>query len=89
MNELTKSLSGYDALCVLEALPSLKSHLDAHRKIDKTIDDDVSCFKADAFDCRVIYSPVNVEDYDDVRRYSQAAKKALERAVNVGILIKL
>lgn len=85
VQELTKSLSGYDALCVLEDIPSLLTDFEAIKLWDKSVDDEVSCFKSVAFDCRVIYSPVNIGDYDDVRRYSDAAKNALLRALKVSL----
>ena len=88
MEKLTKSLPEYDALCILEPLSSLKSHLESAKTWDKSFEDHVSVFKSDAFDCRVIYSPISIGDYDDVRKYSEAGKKALEMAIQVIFALK-
>jgi leucyl aminopeptidase len=42
----------------------------------------VQCFKTDGK--FTVYSPLNLDDYSDVRDYFRAAKKAVERAIKAG-----
>lgn len=78
----------YDTICFID-----KSSNDEFQKIcskqeqfDAAYHKDVSCFYSAELGSRVVYSPLNqgdFQDYDDVRRYSEAAGNAVLRAVKV------
>nr|XP_029713698.1 putative aminopeptidase W07G4.4 [Aedes albopictus]XP_029713699.1 putative aminopeptidase W07G4.4 [Aedes albopictus]XP_029713700.1 putative aminopeptidase W07G4.4 [Aedes albopictus]XP_029713701.1 putative aminopeptidase W07G4.4 [Aedes albopictus]XP_029713702.1 putative aminopeptidase W07G4.4 [Aedes albopictus] len=78
----------YDTVCVIDGsqVPAeLASCFAARKSIDEAFDSETCCFKSDALDCRVVYAPVGkLTDFDDVRRYSEAAGKALDRAIKAG-----
>lgn len=58
---------------------SLASDVFELRKFDKGFDKDVSCFKSGGK--FVVYSPLDIDNYSDVREYFKAAKKGVERAL--------
>ncbi|XP_058813167.1 putative aminopeptidase W07G4.4 [Topomyia yanbarensis] len=78
----------YDTVCVIDGsqVPEeLKACFAARKDIDAVFDSEVCCFKSDALDCRVVYAPVGkLTDFDDVRRYAEAAGRALARAIKAG-----
>nr|XP_029712823.1 putative aminopeptidase W07G4.4 [Aedes albopictus]XP_029712824.1 putative aminopeptidase W07G4.4 [Aedes albopictus] len=78
----------YDTVCVIDGsqVPAeLASCFAARKSVDEAFDSETCCFKSDALDCRVVYAPVGkLTDFDDVRRYSEAAGKALDRAIKAG-----
>lgn len=88
---LLKSISGstYDAICIVDGyLQSAGDHLSrgfaAQRSLDAAFDSEVSCFRVDGIETRIIYAPVGtLDDYDDVRVYERAVGRALARAVKV------
>lgn len=61
---------------------SALSYVSEARKLDKAFDSEVSCFRHD--DKFAVYSPLDVDDYSDVREYFKAAKKGVQRAVRAG-----
>lgn len=52
------------------------------KKFDKAFSSDVSCFKCG--DVPTIFSPLDLDDYSDVREYFRSAKKGVERAFKAG-----
>ena len=71
-----------------EMLPRvIKEYVDAAMKFDKAFATEVSCFKCDGRP--TIYSPLDIDDYSDVRDYHKAAKKAIERALKGGFTAPL
>ncbi|XP_001656227.2 putative aminopeptidase W07G4.4 [Aedes aegypti] len=78
----------YDTICVIDGnqVPAvLEGCFAARRAFDEAFDCETSCFKSDALNCRVVYAPVGeLTDFDDVRRYSEAAAKAVDRAIKAG-----
>lgn len=78
----------YDTVCVIDGsqVPAaLEGCFAAHKSVDEAFDCETSCFKSDALNCRVVYAPVGkLTDFDDVRRYGEAAGKALDRAIKAG-----
>ena len=80
----------YDCMVVVqdEMLPSnLKEYVESAKKFDKAFSTDVSCFKCDGQ--ATIYSPLDFDDYSDVRDYHKAGKKAIERALKGGFTAPL
>lgn len=51
-------------------------------KLDKAFSSDCQTFKCD--NKFTVYSPLNIDDYSDVREYFIAAKKGVARAVKAG-----
>lgn len=87
---MQKSINGstYDAICIvdshLQKCDSLARGFAAQRSLDAAFNTEVSCFRVDGIDKRVIYAPVgSLDDYDDVRVYERAVGRALARAVKV------
>uniref|UniRef100_A0AAG5CNM1 Cytosol aminopeptidase domain-containing protein n=1 Tax=Anopheles atroparvus TaxID=41427 RepID=A0AAG5CNM1_ANOAO len=83
----------YDTICVLDGAASeltvVSSQLGAQftkqKAYDAAFESMLSCFHCPELDCRVVYSPVGtLNDYDDVRRYAEAAQAALGRAIKAG-----
>ncbi|SPP80181.1 putative aminopeptidase W07G4.4 [Drosophila guanche] len=87
LNKLMKG-SGTDCLCVIdqEVLPSeLKATFEEHRSFDKSFDSSISCFRATNVEQPVVYAPVgDLNDYDDVRSYQEAAKKSMQKVLKAG-----
>lgn len=66
-----------------DGMPSdLLNYIGEAKKIDKGFESEVSCFKHD--NKLAIYSPLDINDYSDVREYFKAAKKGVARAVKAG-----
>uniref|UniRef100_A0A182S575 Cytosol aminopeptidase domain-containing protein n=1 Tax=Anopheles funestus TaxID=62324 RepID=A0A182S575_ANOFN len=93
VDDLTASLNQtdrYDTLCVIDdvALPAvLARQIDDQKKFDAGIASEVSCFRCQLGTdlVRVVYSCVGeLSDFDDVRRYAEAAGCALRRALKAG-----
>lgn len=81
----TKTSDDFDCYIFIQddGLPSsVKEYVNDAKKYDKGFDSEVSCFKHD--NKLAIYSPLDIDDYSDVREYFQAAKKAVTRAVKGG-----
>ncbi|XP_055587779.1 putative aminopeptidase W07G4.4 [Uranotaenia lowii] len=80
--------SNYDTVCIIDGdhVPTeLEACFRTHRSIDAAFDCVTSCFFSDAIGCRVVYSPLGkLTDFDDVRRYAEAAGCALGRALKAG-----
>lgn len=83
----------FDTICVLDGsaseLDALSSPLYAlftqQRSFDGAFESELSCFHCADLGCRVVYSPVGrLNDFDDVRRYAEAAQAALCRAIKAG-----
>lgn len=76
-----------DAICFIESPEKTKFDGDFQRlrNVDKAFDKEVSCFVGSHFsDKLIIYSPLGeLTDFDDVRKYGQAAGKAVSRALKV------
>lgn len=82
-----KKSSDYDCLVVIEddAMPkAIATYVTEAKKFDKAFSSDVSCFKCD--NTAVVFSPVDVDDYSDVREYFRSAKKGIERAFKAGFV---
>lgn len=88
VKELSKGSKSFDAICVVDnSCPQLRNYFESAENFDKAFHSEVSCFKCDAFDAVVVYSPVpELGDYDDVRVYAEAAKKGMARAIKAGSL---
>lgn len=86
VQDLTKDLKCFDGLCVIDdSCAQLRPIFENAKKYDKAFDSEVSCIKSDAFDPVVIYAPLaDLDEYDDVRRYAEAGKRAMERAIKAG-----
>ncbi|XP_052902934.1 putative aminopeptidase W07G4.4 [Anopheles moucheti] len=93
VENLTASLNQtdrYDTLCVIDgtALPKeLVRQIDEQQKFDAGIASEVSCFplQLEKNTVRVVYNCVGeLTDFDDVRRYAEAAACALRRALKAG-----
>ncbi|KAL7023436.1 hypothetical protein ACKWTF_012610 [Chironomus riparius] len=81
------STSNVDSYVVVhdDGMPSdLLSYVSEAKKIDKGFESEVSCFKHD--NKLAIYSPLDLNDYSDVREYFKAAKKGVARAIKAGSL---
>ena len=80
--------SNFDSILILDGrqVPQILSEsLKSQKSFDNAFDEVVSCFKCPTFNCRVIYSPVGeIGDFDDVRCYAEAAKKAICRSIKAG-----
>ncbi|KAG5670519.1 hypothetical protein PVAND_000777 [Polypedilum vanderplanki] len=79
------SSEDYDCLVIVQdkQIPAAISDYVADSvKIDKGFSSDVQCFKVD--NKFTVYSPLNLDDYSDVRDYFRAAKKGVERAMKAG-----
>lgn len=77
----------FDCLVVIEddAIPKpVAAYIAEAKKLDKAFSSDVSCFKCD--NTATIFSPVDIDDYSDVREYFRSAKKGVERAVKAGFV---
>ncbi|XP_035795110.1 putative aminopeptidase W07G4.4 [Anopheles albimanus] len=83
----------YDTICVIDgsgadlarASPSLASLFAEQRSFDAGFESEPSCFRCSDLDCRVVYSPVGeLTDFDDVRRFAEAAQAAVGRAIKAG-----
>ncbi|EDW24309.1 GL23475 [Drosophila persimilis] len=87
LNKLMKG-SGTDCVCVIDqdVLPTeLKATFDEHRSFDKSFDSSISCFRAANVEQPVVYAPVgDLNDYDDVRSYQEAAKKSMQKVLKAG-----
>lgn len=82
---LKDSSEEFDCLVLIQddMLPcAIKEHIESSMQFDKAFKSDVSCFKCDGRP--TIYSPLDFDDYSDVRDYHKAGKKAIERALKGG-----
>jgi leucyl aminopeptidase len=61
---------------------SIIAHVTESKSYDKGFDKQVSCFKSDGK--VVIYSPLDIDNYSDVREYFKSAKNGVERALKAG-----
>lgn len=84
--ELSKASKAFDSIVVVDnSLPQLRGYFEQAENFDQAFHSEISCFKCDSFDAVIIYSPIpELDDYDDVRKYSEAAKKGMARAVKAG-----
>lgn len=79
------SSTDYDCLIAIKDEGNPKAILDFvsnSLKVDKAFEKEVSCFNCD--NKLTVYSPLDLDDYSDVREYFKAAKKGVERAVKAG-----
>lgn len=77
--------SEFDSLVVIEddAMPkSVAAHVAESKKLDKAFASDVAVFTCD--NIATVFSPLDFDDYSDVREYFRSAKKGIERAVKAG-----
>lgn len=77
----------FDCLVVIEddAMPKpIANFVVESKKFDKAFSSSVSCFKLEGQ--VVIFSPIDIDDYSDVREYFRSAKKGIERAFNAGFV---
>ncbi|CRL05934.1 CLUMA_CG019082, isoform A [Clunio marinus] len=82
--QITES-NAFDSLVVIEDNGTPKAVADyvvESKKFDKAFSNDVSCFKVN--NQTIIFCPLAINDYSDVREYFNAAKKGIERAVKAG-----
>lgn len=80
-----ESSSDYDCFIVIQDEGNPKTILDfisASLNVDKAFEKDVSCFSLE--NKLTVYSPLDLDDYSDVREYFKAAKKGVERALKAG-----
>lgn len=85
MRDADDTCTDYDCLIAIQDEGNPKAILDyvsATRKVDKAFEKSVSCFNCDGK--LTVYSPLDLDDYSDVREYFNAAKKGVERAVKAG-----
>uniref|UniRef100_A0A182XK17 Cytosol aminopeptidase domain-containing protein n=1 Tax=Anopheles quadriannulatus TaxID=34691 RepID=A0A182XK17_ANOQN len=79
-----------DTLCVIDDAnlhPVLAREIEQQKTFDAGICSEVSCFRCTVGSepVRVVYSPVGeLSDFDDVRRYAEAAGQAMRRALKAG-----
>lgn len=76
------SSANYDCVIAVKDEGNPKAILDFvsnSLKSDKAFEKEVSCFNCD--NKLTVYSPLDLDDYADVREYFKAAKKGVERAV--------
>uniref|UniRef100_A0A8D8CU03 Aminopeptidase W07G4.4 n=1 Tax=Culex pipiens TaxID=7175 RepID=A0A8D8CU03_CULPI len=80
--------NNFDTVCVIDGaqVPAvLKACFSAHESVDAAFNSEICCFRSGVLDCRVIYAPIGtLTDFDDVRRFGEAAGKALDRAIKAG-----
>lgn len=79
--------SDFDCLVVVEddAMPKpIADHVAESKKFDKAFGSDVSVFKSDGK--VVVFTPLDIDDYSDVREYFRSAKKGIERAFKAGFV---
>uniref|UniRef100_A0A182P702 Cytosol aminopeptidase domain-containing protein n=1 Tax=Anopheles epiroticus TaxID=199890 RepID=A0A182P702_9DIPT len=87
---LAESLQQSDALCVIDDVglpPELAREIDSQKAFDAGILSEVSCFRCQLGSerARVVYSSIGeLSDFDDVRRYAEAAGRAMQRALKAG-----
>ncbi|XP_076048476.1 dipeptidase B [Oratosquilla oratoria] len=87
--------SGYDGIIVvtdsLEKLvgpyEKLQAPLKAQADIDKTVIEDGACLRVDLPAGRFVFAPTGPlnRDYDDVRRFADAAASGIKRALKIGM----
>lgn len=66
-----------------DAMPkAVAAHIAEFKKLDKAFSGDVSVFHCDKV--ATVFSPLDLDDYSDVREYFRCAKKGIERAVKAG-----
>lgn len=61
---------------------TILDYVNSSSKLDKGFEKEVSCFSCD--NKLTVYSPLDIDDYSDVREYFNAGKKGVERAVKAG-----
>lgn len=61
---------------------AIQEYVSQSLKFDKGFEKEVSCFNCD--NMLTVYSPLDLDDYADVREYFRAAKKGVERAIKAG-----
>ncbi|XP_071532869.1 putative aminopeptidase W07G4.4 isoform X2 [Panulirus ornatus] len=93
--ETSVSASGYDGIILVsDSLDKLKGTFDnllaplkAQAEIDETLVKDGACLKVDVPANRLVYAPTGPlnRDYDDVRRFADAAASGIKRGLKVGI----
>lgn len=80
--------NNFDTVCVIDGaqVPAqLKACFSAHESVDAAFNSEICCFRSGVLDCRVVYAPLGtLTDFDDVRRFGEAAGKALDRAIKAG-----
>lgn len=78
----------YDTVCIIDGtqIPApLQACFESQRAYDAAFDSEVSCLKSEELACRVVYASIGkLTDFDDVRRYAEAAANALDRAIKAG-----
>ncbi|XP_055525785.1 putative aminopeptidase W07G4.4 [Wyeomyia smithii] len=80
--------NNYDTVCVIDGsqVPEeLQPCFAVCKDVDAAFDNEVCCFKSNVLDCRIVYAPIGkLTDFDDVRRYAEAAGRAFARAIKAG-----
>ncbi|XP_052865334.1 putative aminopeptidase W07G4.4 [Anopheles cruzii] len=84
----------YDTICVIDggaaelaASPPLAGLFARQRSFDAAFESELSCFRCEELGCRVVFSPVGeLGDFDDVRRFAEAAQAAVGRAIKAGAM---
>lgn len=61
---------------------SITDFVTESKSFDKGFDKQASCFKSDGK--ATIYSPLDIDNYSDVREYFKSAKNGVERALKAG-----
>lgn len=87
LGNLAKEISNYDCLCLLSTYdcPEISDDLKNCAKYDAAFEKEISCLWSKSLNVRIIYSPLGkLSDHDDVRKYAQAAGKAIARAKKAG-----
>uniref|UniRef100_A0A1B0FY60 Uncharacterized protein n=1 Tax=Phlebotomus papatasi TaxID=29031 RepID=A0A1B0FY60_PHLPP len=87
LGNLAKEISNYDCLCLLSTYdcPEVSDDLKSCAKFDAAFEKEISCLWSKSLNVRIIYSPLGkLSDHDDVRKYAQAAGKAIARAKKAG-----
>ncbi|XP_050078380.1 putative aminopeptidase W07G4.4 [Anopheles maculipalpis] len=90
LNASLNHIDVYDTLCVIDDvdLPSaLARDIESQKQFDAGIASEASCFRCqlESGSVRVVYNCVGeLSDFDDVRRYAEAAGCALRRALKAG-----
>jgi hypothetical protein len=87
VTNLSDASKSWDAICIIDATDNdaVTSKISEIRMHDEAVTSEVSCFTCSGYGCRIIYSPMGeLTDFDDVRAYAEAAKKAIRRALKAG-----
>nr|XP_045606702.1 putative aminopeptidase W07G4.4 isoform X2 [Procambarus clarkii] len=93
--ETSSSASGYDGIILVTdsldkltgALDNLLAPLKAQAEFDESLVKDGACVKVNVPANRLVYAPTGplTRDYDDVRRFADAAESGIKRGLKVGM----